>query len=159
MEGYHGMIQMMEIPKQIEFLPPTNEVCEGYVFTHVCVHRGHVWQGGLAWQGACLVGGHAWQGACMVGGICGKGNMHSREGACVAGGVGGRGACMAHMPPRQILRLLRTVNERAVRILQECILFLFIFQTKLLTFGHTYLHSNVNNQMYRFITECFWINP
>ena len=36
------------------------------------------------------------------------------------GGVHGRGACLPHMSPRQILQ--DTVNERAVRILLECIL-------------------------------------
>ena len=29
------------------FLPPANEVCEGYVFTRVCVHTG----GGSTWAG------------------------------------------------------------------------------------------------------------
>ena len=60
------------------FLPPGNEVCEGYVFTRVC-HSVH--SGGRACQG----GRHA-------------------------------------HPPRQILRLRHTVNERAVRILLQCIL-------------------------------------
>ena len=55
----------------------------------------------------------------MVGGMCGRG-------ACMAGGVHGRGACVvagvcAMRAPRQILRLRHTVNERAVRILLECI--------------------------------------
>ena len=63
------------------YLPPANEVCEGYVFTGVChsVHKGggmgrawllrgrHAWLllGGHAWL---LPGGHAWApgGACMV---------------------------------------------------------------------------------------------
>ena len=49
-----------------------------------------MWQGGCAWQGACVAGGHAWR---AVHG------MHT---------------------PQQILR--DTVNERAVRILLECIL-------------------------------------
>ena len=89
----------------------------------VSVHRrGCVWQGGHAWQGACVAGGHAWWGACMAGG-------HVWQGACMARGEGvhGRGACMVggmHVPPRQMLRLQHTVNERAVRILLECILVL-----------------------------------
>ena len=37
-------------------------------------------------------------------------------GGCMAGGIHGRGSCM----PQQILRDM--VNERAVRILLECIL-------------------------------------
>ena len=65
------------------FLPPANEVCEGYVFTGVChsVHRrGRAWLlGGRAWllRGACMVaqggmhgcsgGGHAW----LLGGVRG----------------------------------------------------------------------------------------
>ena len=47
--------------QQPSFLPPANEVCEGYVFTGVCLSTG----GGHAWLlrgGACMVapGGHAW---------------------------------------------------------------------------------------------------
>ena len=51
-----------------------------------------------AWQGACMAVGHTWQGE----------------------GCAWQGACM----PQQILR--DTVNERAVRILLECILVLNI---------------------------------
>ena len=47
--------------------------------------------------GVCVAGGHTWQGACVAG-----------------------GACMAGGHAWQILR--DTVNERAVRILLECIL-------------------------------------
>ena len=69
-------------------------------------------------------GGGAWQG-----GVCGGGGMHSR-GVCVARGAGVAGGwwgvCMAGgCPPPQILR--DTVNERAVRILLECILVVFKF--------------------------------
>ena len=105
------------IPAQFAFLPPANEVCEGYVFTGVCLStRGHVWQGGVygrevrmaggvhgrgcSWQGACVAGGvhgrgHVWWGACMAGGVHGRGHacqggVHGR-GACMAGGVCGRG--------------------------------------------------------------------
>ena len=88
-------------------LPPANEVCEGYVFTGVCLSTGgHAWlpwggmcgcSGGacmVAPGGACVVapGGHAWLlpgGACVValgghawllwGGMCG----------CSQGGVCG----------------------------------------------------------------------
>ena len=44
------------------YLPPANEVCEGYVFTGVC-HSVH--GEGRAWL---LPGGHAWLlwGACMA---------------------------------------------------------------------------------------------
>ena len=51
-------------------------------------------------------GGHAWQGGHVLG-------------VCMAG-VFGRGVCMTCTPPRQILWLRHTVNERAVRILLEC---------------------------------------
>ena len=107
-------------------LPPANEVCKGYVFTHVCLSTG-----GHVCQGVCMAGGHVWQGACMAGGVHGKGacmargrawqgGMHRR--GCVAGGMHGRGcawwggACMPWQIPRD------TVNERAVHILLECIL-------------------------------------
>ena len=60
--------------------------------------RGVHGRGGRGWR-ACMAGGCAWQGG------------HAWQGACVAGE-----ACM----PQQILR--DTVNERAVRILLECIL-------------------------------------
>ena len=78
------------------FIPPTNEVCEGYVVTGVCVcpHGGGpciAKGGGMHGRGTCVVG------ACMVGG------------ACVAGGH-------AWQKPRD------TINERAVCILLECIL-------------------------------------
>ena len=60
------------------------------------------------------------------GGMCGRGGMH--VGHVWQGGVHGRGAWAGgvcdrggmHAPHHQILR--DTVNERAVRILLECIL-------------------------------------
>ena len=81
------------------FLPPANEVCEGYFFTGVCLSTGG---GGMhGGRGACMVvggmhgGGHTWwQGACMVaGGIHGGGGMHGGRGACMVVGsmCGGRG--------------------------------------------------------------------
>ena len=81
---------MLRLIHTVRFLPPTNEVCEGYVFTGVClstqggVHgfirggmRGFIWGvSGFIWgvcgfirgacvvlfRGACVVlfGGHAW---------------------------------------------------------------------------------------------------
>ena len=92
----------------------------------MCGREGHAWQGGHAWQRGVHGGGHAWQG-----GVAGE---HAWQGACMARGWvwwgDGRcawqgacmaGVCMAHRPPpQQILR--DTVNERAVRILLECIL-------------------------------------
>ena len=87
------------------FLPPANEVCEGYVFTGVCLSTGGVH--GCGWGayvfargvGVCVVvGGHAWllggvwllgEEACMVvGGMCGcwgrcawlQGDVHGCQG-------------------------------------------------------------------------------
>ena len=52
------------------FLPSTIEVCEGYVFTGVCLSTGracvagwgHALQEGVHGRGACVAGGYAWQG-------------------------------------------------------------------------------------------------
>ena len=88
------------------FLPPANEVCEGYVFTPVsqsfCSQGGAcvVVGGGVrGCREACMVagdvhgcGGHAWLwGVCMV-----VGGVHGCWGACVVvGGMCGcRGVCM-----------------------------------------------------------------
>ena len=70
--------------------------------------------GGYMWQWG-MVGRHVWQGVCMAGDMCGREGMHGGR------GMHGRG-CAWHAlpPPPQILR--DTVNERAVRILLECIL-------------------------------------
>ena len=117
-------------------LPPANKVCEGYVFTGVCLStgEGYVWQGacmlgacmagGCAWQGGCMAGGHACWGACMAGGMHGRG-MHGRGcvwcGACMAGGHAWCGGM--HCRGGHAWQILRdTVNEQALRILLECIL-------------------------------------
>ena len=47
-----------------------NEVCEGFVFTDVCMSTG----GEACMRGACMV-----EGGCMEGDVCGKG-------ACMVGG-------------------------------------------------------------------------
>ena len=139
-----------------KYLPPANEVCEGYVFTPVC--QSFCSQGRHAWLGVCMVGGHAWlQGACVVagghawlwrgacvfvgghawlpggyawlwgvwmvlGGVHGCGGCAWLQGACmVEGGMHGCGevCVVAGGGVRGIRR--DTVNERAVRILLECI--------------------------------------
>ena len=70
--------------------------------------------GGPCMAEGCMVGCMHGRGACVAGGVCVAGGM------CGGGvhGWGGRGAW-------QILR--DTVNERAVRILLECILVESIF--------------------------------
>ena len=91
------------------YLPPANEVCEGYVFTGVCQsfcsqgRWGHMW---LLWGGVVALGGMcgcsggmcgcSW-GACMVAlGACvvAPGGMHG----CSGGGMHGcsGGACMGY---------------------------------------------------------------
>ena len=86
-----------------DLLPPANVVCKGYIFTGVC---------------DSVKGGHAWL---LPGGMRG-----CSGGACVvfAGGMRDfcRGACVVFA--RGGVRRIRrdTVNERAVRILLECIL-------------------------------------
>ena len=75
--------------------------------------------GGVCQRGACVAGG-----VCVAGGMCGGGHAW-QEGVCGRGHawwgcVWHGGACVAAPPPHQILR--DTVNERAVRILLECIL-------------------------------------
>ena len=102
-------------------LPPANEVWGKVMFWVACVKvsvqvggtcvaGGHAWQGGREWSGACMAGGHAWQG-----GMHGGDGMHG-------GGRVWQGACMVGDRPPQALRQRYTVNERAVRILLECIL-------------------------------------
>ena len=111
----------------------------------ICPRGGHAyWWGGMhGCEGAYVVAGgmHGCKGACMVvggcvvvGGMCGGrghvwwqgacmivGGMHCCGGACVVVGV----ACMVVGGMRGIRR--DTVNERAVRILLECILVIYIF--------------------------------
>ena len=54
---------------RFSLLPPANEVCEGYVFTGLC----------LSTEGVCMEGGHAWQGRCAWwGGHAWQGTLHGR---------------------------------------------------------------------------------
>ena len=61
-----------EVWGKVIFLPPANEVCEGYVFTGVCLSTG-----GHAWQGSCVAGGMHGRWACMVGDV-----RDRRDGHC-----------------------------------------------------------------------------
>ena len=65
-------------------------------------------------------GGHAWQGVCMAGGACLVRGGSACQGACIVGGGvrGGEHAWQGGFILRDV------VNERAVRILLECILVL-----------------------------------
>ena len=83
------------------FLPPANKVCEGNVFTGVCLSTG----------GACMAGGMCGRGACMAGGVHGK--RVCMVGAYVTGGIHG-GGCVVWQE--------RWPLQWAVRILLECIL-------------------------------------
>ena len=93
-------------------LPPANKVCEGNVFTGVCLSTGgHAsWRGGMFgerghgwWKGGmCGKGGHVWQSWGMhgEGGMHGKGGHLWQRGACLVKGdmhgrgyVCGRGMC------------------------------------------------------------------
>ena len=124
-------------------LPPATKLGQGNIFRSVCQEfcpqgGGGMCSGGHAWQGVCVVG------ACMAGGVgtcmagaCIVGRHAWWGGACVAGGMHGRGACMEGVCVWQgehvwqggmcgrgrAWQILRdTVNERAVRILLECML-------------------------------------
>ena len=101
-------------------------VHRGGMCSRGCMAGGHVWLGRHG-KGECMAGG--W--ACVAGGCAWQGGMCGR-GACMAGGVHGRGVCAwqggvhaTHAPPVDTQQ--DTVNERAVRILLECILVLFLY--------------------------------
>ena len=107
----------------------------GACMAGVYMAGGHAWLGCVHGRGACMAGVY------MAGGMCGWGVCMAGGGHASQGGVCGWGACMAEglafmagghawqggmhggggaCVPQQILR--DTVNERAVRILLECIL-------------------------------------
>ena len=123
----------------VSSIPPTNEVCEGYVFTLVShsVHRG---ERGLHPEGGLHLGG------LHCGGSASRGGLHRGEGVLHPGGLGRPpityygGVCIQEgglhqgggLHPGEVCiqegghRILQyTVNERAVGILLECILVMF----------------------------------
>ena len=71
------------------FLPPANEVCEGYVFTRVC--QSFYSQGGVCvWSRGCLLLGGCLLWGCLVpGGACSRGGAWWRPPptATAAGGT------------------------------------------------------------------------
>ena len=105
-------------------------------------------------------GGHAWllqEGAWLLGGACGcLGGMHDCSGRGMHGCSGGmhgssggacmvaRGACMVAPggePAWNTMRYGDTINERAVRILLECILVFIITSNKrLMPTSPTYVY-------------------
>ena len=94
--GEHLLIQSLPYG----FLPPANEVCEGYVFTPVCqsfCSRGHAWWG-CAWQGNMHSRGHTWWVHVWQGGMHGSGG-HAWQGGMHGGGHAWQGTCMPCMPP------------------------------------------------------------
>ena len=62
---YFNLVQQWLKYSVTVFLQPANKVCEGYVFTGVCLSTGGggVHGRGLHGTGACMVEGHAWWGA------------------------------------------------------------------------------------------------
>ena len=74
--------------------------------------------GGHAWQ----VGRHAWQGVMCGRGACVAGGVHGRGRVWQGDSMRGRGVHGMHAPPTDTTRYGDMVNERAVRILLECIL-------------------------------------
>ena len=57
--------------------------------------------------GGMHVGEHVWQGNMYGRGVHGRGHAW-QEVTCMAGSVRGRGACVAHMPPSLVDRILDT---------------------------------------------------
>ena len=100
------------------WLPGVCMVAGGHAWLPgACVVGGHVWRGGPAWWR-----GHAWQrGACVAKGVHGKWGMHGKEVCMTKGGMHGKGG---YVWQRGCVHGIRwdTINERAVRILLECIL-------------------------------------
>ena len=88
---------------KLYLLLPANEVCEGYVFTGVCLSTGGGMRGcsrgwgdvrGCSWEGACMVArGHAWL---LWGGMHGCSRGDGGHAWLCWGGMRGcsRGACM-----------------------------------------------------------------
>ena len=127
-------------------LPPATKLGQGNIFRSVCqefcpwgtcmawgvcMAGGACVVGGMHGRGACVAGVCVWLGACMPGGNAWQLGVHGR-GACMVGGMHGRGACMVGGHVWQGACKVggmhcrgsawHTVNERAVRILLECIL-------------------------------------
>ena len=119
---------MYQILSRKLFLPPANEVWGKVIFLHLFVilftGGGHAWlllgggMHGCSWGGACMVvpgGGHAWLlwgGAWLLRGVL----CVVAPGGAMHGCSGGGGHAW------DTTRYGDTINERALRILLECIL-------------------------------------
>ena len=112
---YKNLIQNNTFSFRGLFLPPANVVCEGYVFTGVCLSTrgGGSPSGGFSIKGGFSIWGGSPSGGSPSGGSPSGGVLH-------IGGVLHPGG------------LLNPVNVRAVRILLECILVCFKVLVKLL---------------------------
>ena len=128
-----------------EYLPPANEVCEGYVLTGVCLSRG----------GACMVAGGAW----LLAGV------HGCRGTCVVAWgafmvAGGMHSCRGAAWLRVGMRRLRqdTVNEQAVHILLECILVYYATGQGQFSFSWANLPdlANINCTFYQLLSFIFF---
>ena len=95
--------------RQKTFLTPANEVCEGYVFTGVCLSArgGHAWL--LPGEGGCMVAPRGGMRGCSGGGHVWL--LLGRLAWLLRGGNAW-----------DTTRYGDTINEGAVRILLECIL-------------------------------------
>ena len=108
-------IKMYQILSRKLFLPPANEVWGKVIFLHLFSHSVHGGGGGgNAWL---LLGGHAWL-------FLGGGVRGCSGGGVVCGCSQGGHAWLLRRGWRawDTTRYGDTINERAVRILLECIL-------------------------------------
>ena len=112
-----------------QFLPPTNVVCEGYVFTGVCLSMGgsQSQQGGSPSGGFSIRGGGGSpsRGVFIQGGSPSRGVSiwgGSSSGGFSIWGVLHPGGRVLHQGGFSIWGGLHQVNVRAVHILLECIL-------------------------------------
>ena len=90
------------------YLPPANEVCEGYIFTGVCLSTG----GACTARGACVVGMCVAGGACVAGGHAWSGVRDWWGGLCGWGGVHGWGRAWYARPPPHTMRYGRSMRGR-----------------------------------------------
>ena len=113
----HGSTQEQKKTKNMPYLPPANEVCEGYVFTPVC--QSFCSQGGVPWQVHPPGQVHPPTGRYRPGRYTPLGRYTPRQVHVLAGTPPGQ----IH-PPLEQCMLGDTGNKQAVCTLLECILVL-----------------------------------